>query len=338
MPLGIRPGRRARASQRRLSPFRIIALAVLAAALSAVAGGFAYFLPAAATALESTGQVVNVPSPSPALLFTPSPSPVPVVQGGPFTVLLLGSDDDSKFSGDHVLTQSMILVRVIPASKQVIMLSIPRDLYVPLSCGYTSKIDGAYSCGGAGEAIATVQQDFGITINDYIWVGLLGLIKVIDAIGGIDVVTSNPVIDDYYPLDINTDSPFGYQRVAVLAGPQHLDGTHAMEYVRSRHGDLQSDFGRSKRQQQVLLAIRQKAKQLKPEDIPGLAAAIGGEVKTSIGLDRVAQLVPLAASFDNPDAIQQIVLLPPYTHGGCPGGSVCPNWSSILPLVHQYFP
>ena len=340
MPLGIRPGRRVRASQRRLSPFRIIVLAVLAAALSAVAGGFAYFLPAAAIAFESTGQPPNVPSPSPAFLFTPSPvpSPIPVVQGGPFTVLLLGSDDDSKFSGDHVLTQSMILVRVIPASKQVIMLSIPRDLYVPLSVGGTAKIDGAYSYGGAGAAIATVEQDFGVTVNDYIWVGLLGLIKVIDAIGGIDVVTSNPVIDDYYPADIYGGNPYDYQRVAVLAGPQHLSGINAMEYVRSRHGDVQSDFGRSKRQQQVLLAIRQKAKQVKPADIPALAAAIGGEIRTSIGLDRVAQLVPLAASFDNPDAIQQIVLLPPYTHGGCPGSSVCPNWGLILPLVHQYFP
>jgi LCP family protein required for cell wall assembly len=232
----------------------------------------------------------------------------------------------------------MILVRVIPASKQVIMLSIPRDLYVPISCDGTSKIDGAYSCGGAGGAIATVEQDFGVTVNDYIWVGLLGLIKVIDAIGGIDVVTSNPVIDDYYPADVYGGNPYDYQRVAVLAGPQHLSGINAMEYVRSRHGDVQSDFGRSKRQQQVLLAIRQKAKQIKPEDIPNLAAAIGGEIKTSIGLDRVAQLVPLAASFDNPDAIQQIVLLPPYTHGGCPGTSVCPNWGLILPLVHQYFP
>jgi LCP family protein required for cell wall assembly len=338
VPLGIRPGRRARASQRRLSPFRILALAVIAVALAELAGGVAYFLPAAATAFEATGQVVNVPSPTPSPLFTPSPSPVPVVQGGPFTVLLLGSDDDSKFSGDHVLTQSMILVRIVPATKQVIMLSIPRDLYVPLSVGGTAKIDGAYSYGGAGAAIATVEQNFGITVNDYIWVGLLGLIKLIDAIGGIDVVTSNPVIDDYYPSDIYSNSPYDYQRVAVLAGPQHLDGIHAMEYVRSRHGDLQSDFGRSKRQQQVLLAIRQKAKQLKPEDVPALAAALGGEIKTSIGLDRVAQLIPLAATFDNPDAIQQLLLLPPYTHGGGPGSSVVPNWGLILPFVHQYFP
>jgi LCP family protein required for cell wall assembly len=336
----MKPGHRARASRGRLSPLTTISLVVLAVALSAVAGGFAYFLPAAATALQETGVAANVPSPSPiSILFSPSPSPstAPVSQGA-FTVLLLGSDDDSKFGGDHVLTQSMILLRVIPATKEVTMLSIPRDLYVHLSTGGYGKIDGAYSLGAAGAAIATVEQDFGVHVDDYIWVGLLGLIKVIDAIGGIDVVTSNPVMDDYYPADVYGGNPYGYQRIAVLAGPQHLDGIHAMQYVRSRHSDLQSDYGRSKRQQQVLQAIRLKAKQLAPADIPALAAAIGGELKTSIGLDKVARLVPLAASFDNPDAIHQLLLLPPYARSGAPGGSLTPNWGLILPLVHQYFP
>ncbi len=253
-------------------------------------------------------------------------------------MLLLGSDDDSKFSADHVLTQSMILVRVVPSTHSVTMLSIPRDLYVPLSTGGSGKIDGAYSYGRAGAAIATVQNDFGVHINDYIWIGLLGLVKLIDAIGGIDVVTSNPVIDDYYPLDINTTYPYGYQRVAVLAGPQHLDGIHAMQYVRSRHGDLQSDIGRSKRQQQVLQAIRQKAKQVSPADVPTIATALGGEIKTSISLDRVAELIPLAATFDNPDSITQLVMLPPLFHAGGPGDSLMPNWSAILALVRQYFP
>ena len=133
-------------------------------------------------------------------------------------------------------------------------------------------------------------------------------------------------------------SPYGYERVAVLAGPQHLDGRHAMQYVRSRHGDLQSDFGRSQRQQQVLMAIRQKAKQMTPEDLPAMSAAIGGELKTSIGLPKVSQLLPLAASIDNPDQIRQIVLLPPYTHGGGPDGSIIADWNRILPLVHQFFP
>lgn len=309
--------------------------------MSALAGGLAYFIPAAQLALEATGQVIHV-TPSPSTLFSPTPSasalPTAKPVTGAFTVLLLGSDDDSKFGSDHVLTQSMILVRVVPSTKQVTMLSIPRDLYVHLSPGGYGKIDGAYSYGGPGAAIATVEEDFGVHVDDYIWVGLLGLIKLIDAIGGIDVVTSNPVMDDYYPADVISSWPYDYERVAVLAGPQHLDGLHAMQYVRSRHGDLQSDFGRSQRQQQVLLAIRQKAKQMSPADLPAMAAAIGGELKTSIGIDKVAQLLPLAASFDNPDQIQQIVLLPPYTHGGGPGGSVNANWSLILPLVHQYFP
>src|SRR5438874_7683542 len=93
-------------------------------------------------------------------------------------------------------------------------------------------------------------------------------------------------MDDYYPADIYSGWPYDYERVAVLAGPQHLDGIHAMQYVRSRHGDLQSDFGRSQRQQQVLMAIRQKAKQLSPADLPAISAAIGGELKTSIGCRR----------------------------------------------------
>jgi len=337
--LGIKPGRRARASRRRLSITRTAVLAVFAIALSAMAGTFAYFLPSAKLAWDATGQVVSIPSPTPSPTSFSSPSPSPIAQPkDAFTVLLLGSDDDDKFYAEHVLTQSMILVRVVPSTHSVTMLSIPRDLYVPLSTGGTGKIDGAYSYGGAGAAIATVQNDFGVHINDYIWIGLLGLIKLIDAIGGIDVVTSNPVVDDLYPQDIFSNNPYGYERVAVLAGPQHLDGIHAMQYVRSRHNDLQSDIGRSKRQQQVLLAIRKKAKQTSPADVPNIAAALGGEIKTSIGLDRVAQLIPLASSFDNPDNITQLIMLPPLWHGGGPGGSLMPNWPAILAFVRQYFP
>src|SRR5665213_1184393 len=144
--LGKRPGHRARASQGRLRPFRILTMAVVAVALSSAAGGFAYFLPALAEALDATGQAVVVPSPSPSptQLVVPSPKPTPRTPGA-FTVLLLGSDNDSKFIADRVLTQSMILVRVSPATKKVTMPSIPRDLYVPLSTGGSGKIDGAYS-------------------------------------------------------------------------------------------------------------------------------------------------------------------------------------------------
>ena len=55
-------------------------------------------------------------------------------------------------------------------------------------------------------------------------------------------------------------------------------------------------------------------------------------------ISEVAGLLPLAASFENPDQIRQLVLLSPYTHGGGPGGSLTPDWGAILPLVHTYFP
>src|SRR5260370_10282801 len=219
-----------------------------------MAGSFAYYFPAARLAWDATSQVITIASPSPSPISTvpSSPSPVPIYQPGAFTVLLLGSDDDSKFSADHVLTQSMILVRVLPESKQVIMLSIPRDLYVPFWTGGSGKIDGAYSYGQAGGAIATVERDFGVHVAEYIWIRLLALLNLIDGSGGIDVVTSNPVLDDYYPQDILSTFPYDYQRVAVLAGPQHLDGIHAIQYVRSHPNDFQPDIGRSKPPRPVL--------------------------------------------------------------------------------------
>jgi len=173
--LGNRPGHRARASQGRLRPLRILTLAITAFALSVAAGGFAYFLPAVQEAIDATSQVVEVASPTPTPTgVAPSAKPTPRAPGT-FTVLLLGSDNDSKFIGDHVLTQSMIVVRFNPATKKVVMLSIPRDLWVPLSTGGIGKIDGAYSYGGPGAAIATVENNFGIHIDDYIWIGLAGL-------------------------------------------------------------------------------------------------------------------------------------------------------------------
>jgi len=81
----------------------------------------------------------------------------PPPPGAPFTVLLLGSDEDTKFDPQHVLTQSMILLRVDPQQKTATMLSIPRDLWVPLGAtGQNAKIDAAYSYGGSSAAIATV--------------------------------------------------------------------------------------------------------------------------------------------------------------------------------------
>src|SRR5438105_10251917 len=328
------PARRRRAS--RLHPVRIAVLTLFCLLLSGTAGAAAYFFPVVVAGMGQTGQTVVVPpSRSPGVAATPTPSAAP---GAPFTVLLLGSDDDGK--NKSPLTQSMILVRVEPATKHVTMLSIPRDLWVPLSTGGSAKIDAAYAYGGAAAAIATVERNFHVHIDEYAWVGLTGLIKLIDQLGGIDLFVPNPVLDDFYPDDIGGGDLYGYKRVAVLPGAQHLDGATALQYVRSRHNDVDGDVVRSARQQQVRLAIQAKASTLNAADLPDIVNALSGRVKTSMGLDRVRSLLSVASAFDLANVNQVVLYVPNFTsYGQISGQSVLlPHWSQILAVTRANFP
>ena len=309
-----------------------VAIVVAGFLTAGLMGLGAYFLPILQTAANSGAAAGSLP-----LNPITSPNPGPAQ---PFTVLLLGSDDDSKFPPDRLNTQSMILVRVDPSTRQATLLSIPRDLWVPIPNQGMGKISTAYSLGGPQGAINAVESNFKVHVDDYVWIGLNGLVKLIDQLGGVDVVVTNPVMDDFYPSDLSSGGyPYDYYRVAVLPGATHLDGVHALQYVRSRHGDLRGDFARSERQQQVLLAIKQEASHLNVADLPALASALNGEVKTSMTLDRVRQLLAIAGNFDGPN-IHRVVLLPPYTSEGFAAGQdvVFPDWGQILPLVHQSFP
>lgn len=328
--------RRRRAS--RLHPVRLVAFTLFCLVLSGFAGAAAYFFPVVVAGVGQTGQTVVVPpSRSPGVKSTPTQSAAP---GAPFTVLLLGSDDDSKFPADHVLTQSMILVRVEPATKHVTMLSIPRDLWVPLSTGGSAKIDAAYSYGGPSAAIATVERNFHVHVDEYAWIGLKGLIKLIDRLGGVDLFVTNPVLDDFYPNDIDVTYIYGYKRVAVLPGAQHLNGSNALQYVRSRHNDINGDFGRSARQQQVLLAIKAKASTLSAADLPDIVDALKGEFKTSMGLDRVRSLLGVASAFDLANVKQIVLYVPAFTSYGLISGQsvVLPHWPQILAVTKANFP
>jgi LCP family protein required for cell wall assembly len=304
--------------------------------VSIVAGVALYFLPAIQVALRDTGQVNT------SLGGTAQLKPVSASENlssrSPFTLLLLGSDSDSKFNGDF-LTQSMILTRVDPATHHVTMLSIPRDLWVRLCTGGNGKIDQAFLHGGAQCAIQTVERDLRVHVDYYAWIGLQGLVSVLNELGGVNVIANNPVMDDYYPADLSGGNPYDYQRILVLPGAQHMSGTLALEYVRARHDDAYGDFARSQRQQQILIALRAKTKHMSIADIPSLATSLGSNFQTDMSIGQVSGLLPIAGSVPL-GSITQVVLLPPYTSTAYVGGqdALMPNWSLIRPEVAKYFP
>src|SRR6202049_4594847 len=295
-----------------------------------------YFMPAIQVALRDTGQV-NTSLGGTAQL-TPVSSTEHLASTAPFTLLLLGSDSDSKFAGDY-LTQSMILTRVDPATRQVTMLSIPRDLWVRLCTGNNGKIDQAFLHGGAQCAIQTVQRNLKVHIDYYAWIGLQGLVSVLNQLGGVNVIANNPVMDDYYPADLSGGNPYDYQRILVLPGAQHMSGTLALEYVRARHDDAYGDFARSQRQQQILIALRAKTKHLSVVDIPSLATSLGSNFQTSMSIGQVSGLLPIAGAVPLA-SITQVVLLAPYTSSEYVNGqdALRPDWSLIRPEVAKYFP
>jgi LCP family protein required for cell wall assembly len=194
------------------------------------------------------------------------------IDGRSWNLLLLGSDNDGKYSFPALLTQVMMVVHIDTANKTAYMVSIPRDSWVSIpQIGGMHKIDQAFFLGatqhnsfddGVRIARLTIEQDYGIPIDRYGWVGLSGFAKVIDTLGGVDVDATHPIVDDSYPNDVGTGSnakdPYAYKRLYIAPGPQHLNGAEALEYVRSRHADLVGDIGRTQRQQQILSALKQK--------------------------------------------------------------------------------
>jgi LCP family protein required for cell wall assembly len=304
--------------------------------VSILAGVVLYFLPALQVALRDTGQLNT------SLGGNSQLKPVSASENlsakAPFTLLLLGSDSDSKFKGDY-LTQSMILTRVDPTTRHVTMLSIPRDLWVRLCTGHNGKIDQAFLHGGAQCAIQTVEQDLRVHIDYYAWIGLQGLVSVLNELGGVNVIANNPVMDDYYPADLSGGNPFDYERILVLPGAQHMSGTLALEYVRARHDDAYGDFARSQRQQQILIAMRAKTKHVSLADVPSLATSLGSDFQTDMSIGQVSELLPIAGSVPL-SSITQVVLLPPYTSTEYVAGqdALAPNWQLIRPEVAKYFP
>ncbi|MBX3080880.1 MAG: LCP family protein [Anaerolineae bacterium] len=187
-----------------------------------------------------------------------------------YTILIMGLDKRPGEEGTGFRTDSMILVSINPATKQVGMLSIPRDIFVPIPGDpEMQQINRVYVLGeldrpggGPRKLMDTLQYNLGMKIDSYVAVTFESVIKAVDAVGGVEIDVPVTIDDPEYP-----DMNFGYQPLHIEAGRQHMNGELALKYARTRHQS--SDFDRTQRQQQVILAIRQQA--VKPEVLARLA-------------------------------------------------------------------
>ena len=271
--------------------------------------------------------VAATPGPGLASGQTPGPSSVPLptpVVGGRVTILLTGIDSDP--SRGEALYDSIMVVSYNPSADSVQMVSVPRDsasfpfyfggvdkpsvkinsLPTYVRNGWIKSPDSPYMT-----LVKEVSYLVGIPINYYAVMNLNGFVTMINKVGGIDVVNPSAINDPSYATAAGTVIGF-----SLAAGPQHLDGDHALAYVRSRHGAGNSDWARSSRQQQVLVALLHKmAEPAQLLALPGLISTLGSSITTTFPANKVADYVAIGQDIPSRN-ISQVVLGPPYTITG----------------------
>jgi LCP family protein required for cell wall assembly len=253
--------------------------------------------------------------------------------------LLLGSDNDLKVhNGKWPDTQTIIFVSYDTKLRQIYMVSIPRDLYVPIAgAGISNKIDTAPEYGGLAGVVQTVESNFHLSVDHYGWIGLRGFINIVDALGGVDIDVAHPMTENNFPDDLDPNAPqYAIMRFFIPAGPQHLDGVTALEYVRARHSDLIGDFGRSQRQQQLLLALKQKLKAADISEFPSIVEDLKGQFRTDLGIPDMLSLAESVLGIGSA-SIHHYAL--DDTHGfvtegvsTVDGDILIPNWAKINSL------
>ncbi len=219
-------------------------------------------------------------------------------------VLLIGMGGEGH-DGPY-LTDTLIVGSIRPSDGSVAMLSIPRDLLVPVPDYGWRKINAVNAFGelddrGRGGELtrATVEGLLGIDIPYYVRIDFEGFKSIIDDVGGIDVYVERDFTDYQYPT-----YDHGVQVVSFEEGWQHMDGETALQFARSRHGNNGegSDFARSKRQQKVISALKQKMADYKtylnPATISNTLASLQSNVATNINLGEMIRLARMAREVD----------------------------------------
>ena len=225
------------------------------------------------------------------------------------------------------LTDTIIFASLDPVNNKATLVSIPRDLWFP---DISQKINNAYANGqvngkgGLNEAEVSVSKIVGQKIDYGVRIDFSGFVKAVDIVGGLDITVDNAFDDYQYPIDGKENDPCGHtpQELQSLAntpedqlpqvfpcrylhihfdkGLQHMDGTTALEFVRSRHGSgvEGSDFARSKRQEKVISAFKNKVLSAETLTNPGkiinLYNVLKGSIDTDIKQDEFDDFIRLA--------------------------------------------
>jgi polyisoprenyl-teichoic acid--peptidoglycan teichoic acid transferase len=195
----------------------------------------------------------------------------------PLDVLVLGVDKSAGPEGaGSSRSDTMMLVRVTPATGEVKLLSVPRDLYVEIEPGMNDKINSAYAYGGVDQARSVMEGLTGVTVDNYVIVDFQGFQEVINAIGGVKVDVGHDVFPEKWHMG---------------EGVQRLGGRKALFYARYR-GTPRADLDRIDHQQKLLAALRRQAFRWNTvTKMPAILKTTNENVETDLG---IWQAVPLA--------------------------------------------
>jgi LCP family protein required for cell wall assembly len=237
---------------------------------------------------------------------------------GRVNVLVLGVDTRS--SGWSGLTDTILVGSVSPLEGEPALISIPRDLWVTLPCG-NGRINAAYNCGGgvyqtavefdqekaANFAKTKIEEIIGIKIPYWVVVNFEGFKEIIDTLGGITVTVETAFDDYYYPT-----SDYKTKHISFKAGKQVMNGEKALEFARSRKGTAGGDFDRARRQQKVIMAVKDKIMSLNLlldlGKLSQLYQQINAAVKTNASFGEIKRSLEIAAKLGDLSQVKSLVL------------------------------
>ena len=280
----------------------VLAAAAIVAATAGMSPGPTADLASATPSPSATPVVTDprtpAPTTEPTLDPTPEPtSPTAAVVGadGRLTVLLLGSDYRRGHAGNR--TDMIMVVSVDASSGAVAAASIPRDtVNFPLPDGsvYRAKVNGLYQSYLADDPAAAgtrmrevVAAALGVEIDGYLVLGFEGVVRLVDALGGVDVTLEKAVNDPYYWLTATKSGVF------FPVGVNHLTGERALIFARTRKGD--NDFERARRQQQLIAATAETVALRGIGILPDLLEIGATYIQTDLPLDAAPVIYRLVA-------------------------------------------